>query len=214
MGQTFVGAARGSGFGDALGIIVSVVFSLLLFSAVNTSLVALINLRFLLARDREIPKIFQRLNKWGVPSLAMLTATLIPMLLVIFVKDIAGLAELYAVGVVGAIATNLGATATDRTRPIKAWERTLMFVTFLLMAAIELSLLIDKPNARYFVTTVLLVGLILRGLVQERRMKKEAAPALSPPQLGVDVAHPTSKAPAPSGGAAILYAVRSAGRTL
>jgi len=214
MGQTFVGAALGPGFGDAFGIIVSVVFALLLFSAVNTSLVALINLQFLLARDREIPKVFQRLNKWGVPSLAMLMATVAPVLLVLLVKDISGLAELYAVGVVGAIATNLGATATDRTRPIRPWERAFMFVTFLLMAAIELSLLVDKPNARYFVITVLLIGLILRGLVQERRMKKEAAPALSPPQLGVDVAHPTSKAPAPSGGEAILCAVRSAGRTL
>jgi len=214
MGQTFVGAALGPGFGDAFGIIVSVVFALLLFSAVNTSLVALINLQFLLARDREIPKVFQRLNKWGVPSLAMLMATVVPVLLVLLVKDISGLAELYAVGVVGAIATNLGATATDRTRPIRPWERAFMFVTFLLMAAIELSLLIDKPNARYFVITVLLIGLILRGLVQERRMKKEAAPALSPPQLGVDVARPTSEAPAPSGGEAILCAVRSAGRTL
>ena len=214
MGQTFVGAALGPGFGDAFGIIVSVVFALLLFSAVNTSLVALINLQFLLARDREIPKVFQRLNKWGVPTLAMLMATVVPVLLVLLVKDISGLAELYAVGVVGAIATNLGATATDRTRPIRPWERAFMFVTFLLMAAIELSLLVDKPNARYFVITVLLIGLILRGLVQERRMKKEAAPALSPPQLGVDVAHPTSKAPAPSGGEAILCAVRSAGRTL
>ena len=214
MGQTFVGAALGPGFGDAFGIIVSVVFALLLFSAVNTSLVALINLQFLLARDREIPKVFQRLNKWGVPSLAMLMATVVPVLLVLLVKDISGLAELYAGGVVGAIATNLGATATDRTRPIRPWERAFMFVTFLLMAAIELSLLVDKPNARYFVITVLLIGLILRGLVQERRMKKEAAPALSPPQLGVDVAHPTSKAPAPSGGEAILCAVRSAGRTL
>ena len=214
MGQTFVGAALGPGFGDAFGIIVSVVFALLLFSAVNTSLVALINLQFLLARDREIPKVFQRLNKWGVPSLAMLMATVVPVLLVLLVKDISGLAELYAVGVVGAIATNLGATATDRTRPIRPWERAFMFVTFLLMAAIELSLLVDKPNARYFVITVLLIGLILRGLVQERRMKKEAAPALSPRQLGVDVARPISEASAPSGDEAILCAVRSAGRTL
>src|SRR5881396_3358581 len=93
-------------------------------------------------------------------------------------------------------------------------KRTLMFATFVVMAAIEISLLIDKPNARYFAVTILAVGLILRGLVQERRMKKEAAPALSPRQLGVDVGRPMSKAPAPSGGEAILCAVRSAGRTL
>src|SRR5437868_1261589 len=214
MGQVFAGSVLGPASGHIFAIIISVVFGLLLFSAVNTSLVGLINIQFLLARDREIPKIFQHLNKWGVPTVAMILATIVPMLLVVVVKDISGLAELYAVGVVGAIATNLGATATDRTRAIKPWERAFMFVTFLIMAAIELSLLVDKPNARYFVITVLLVGLILRGLVQERRMKKEAAPALSPPQLGVDVARPTSQAPAPSGGEAILCAVRSAGRTL
>ena len=86
----------------------------------------------------------------------------------------AGLADLYAVGVVGAIATNLGATSTDRKLAIKSWERTLMFGTFIVMAAIEMSLLIDKPNARYFAVTILAVGLILRGLVQERRMKEAA----------------------------------------
>jgi len=227
MGQVFAGNALGPAIGHVFGVIISVVFGLLLFSAVNTSIVALINIQFLLARDREIPKIFQRLNKWGVPTVAMVLATVVPMSLVIFVKDIAGLAELYAVGVVGAIATNLGATATDRTRSVKPWERTLMFVTFLLMAAIELSLLIDKPNARYFVITVLLVGLILRGLVQERRMKKEA---LAPTQLpiqqttasAVSAGGLSSPLPVARGGLdvntldaeSILCAIRGTGRTL
>ena len=227
MGQVFVGGALGPAFGHVFGVAISVVFGLLLFSAVNTSIVALINIQFLLARDREIPNLFQRLNKWGVPTVAMVLATVVPMSLVIFVKDIAGLAELYAVGVVGAIATNLGATATDRTRPVKPWERTLMFLTFLLMAAIELSLLIDKPNARYFVITVLLVGLILRGLVQERRMKKEAlAPAQLLIQQTTASAAPVgrSSSPLPAGHGpldvstleteSILCAIRGTGRTL
>jgi len=214
MGQIFAGDALGPTFGHAFALLVSIVFGLLLLSAANTAIVDLIAIQFLMSRDREIPKIFQRLNKWGVPSAGMLLATFVPMLLVIVVKDMSGLADLYAVGVVGAIATNLGATSTDRKLSIKTWERTLMFGTFLVMAAIEISLLIDKPNARYFAVTILAVGLILRGLVQERRMKKEAAPALSPRQLGVDVARPTSKASAPSGDEAILCAVRSAGRTL
>jgi len=208
MGQIFVGGALGPALGHAFGFLVSIVFGLLLLSAVNTAVVDLIAIQFLMSRDREIPKIFQRLNKWGVPSAGMLLATLVPMLLVIVVKDMSGLADLYAVGVVGAIATNLGATSTDRKLSIKTWERTLMFGTFLVMAAIEMSLLIDKPNARYFAVTILAVGLILRGLVQERRMKKEATPALSPRQLGVDVARPMSKAPAPSD-----FAVREAAKT-
>jgi amino acid transporter/nucleotide-binding universal stress UspA family protein len=212
MGQIFVGGALGAPFGHIFAVIVSIVFALLLLSAVNTAIVDLIAIQFLMSRDRELPNIFQRLNKWGVPSAGMLLATLVPMLLVLMVKDMAGLADLYAVGVVGAIATNLGATSTDRKLSIKAWERSLMFGTFLVMAAIELSLLIDKPNARYFAVTILAVGLILRGLVQERRMKREAAPH----KLRVDVAAPHlhEAATAATGGESILCAIRGTGRTL
>ena len=212
MGQVFIGG----GLGHALGLVISIVFGLLLLSAVNTAIVDLITIQFLMSRDREIPKVFQRLNRWGVPGFAMALATIVPMLLVLLVKDMVGLAELYAVGVVGAIATNLGATATDRKLPIKTWERSLMFITFLVMAAIELSLLIDKPNARYFAVTVLAVGLILRGLVQERRMKKEARKALraGPERLPVKVTASQYEALTPSGGESILCAIRTAGRTL
>jgi nucleotide-binding universal stress UspA family protein len=86
-----------------------------------------------------------------------------------------------------------------------------MFGTFIVMAAIEMSLLIDKPNARYFAVTILAVGLILRGLVQERRMKEETsamAPALVPVQV--------SPVPAPefTSAESILCAIRGTGRTL
>jgi len=216
MGQVFVGGTLGPALGHAFGFIVSIVFALLLLSAVNTAIVDLIMIQFLMSRDREIPKTFQRLNKWGVPSAGMLLATLVPMLLVLLVRDMAGLADLYAVGVVGAIATNLGATATDRKLSIKTSERTLMFGTFVVMAAIEMSLLIDKPNARYFAVTILAVGLILRGLVQERRMKKEARKVfeVAPERLAVDVAQPKPEALAAPSGESILCAIRSAGRTL
>ena len=214
MGEIFVGGALGPALGHAFGFAISITFGLLLLSAVNTAIVDLITIQFLMARDRELPKIFQRLNKWGVPSAGMLLATLVPMALVVLVKDMAGLADLYAVGVVGAIATNLGATATDWKLSIKTWERTLMFATFVVMAAIEFSLLVDKPNARYFAVTILAVGLILRGLVQERRMKKQTraiAPAEIPIQVSARSSEPASDF---STAEAILCAVRGTGRTL
>jgi amino acid transporter/nucleotide-binding universal stress UspA family protein len=213
MGQVFVGGALGPAIGHAFGFIVSIVFAMLLLSAVNTAIVDLIMVQFLMSRDREVPAIFHRLNKWGVPSAGMVLATLVPMLLVLLVKDMAGLADLYAVGVVGAIAANLGATATDRKLSIKSWERTLMFATFIVMAAIEMSLLIDKPNARYFAVTILAVGLILRGLVLERRMKKEAVLEKVP----LEVATAKSPVAAPQNVMAaesILCAIRGTGRTL
>ena len=215
MGQIFVGGALGPAFGHIFAVLVSIVFGLLLLSASNTAIVDLIAIQFLMSRDRELPTIFQRLNKWGVPSAGMLLATIVPMLLVLVVKDMAGLADLYTVGVVGAIATNLGATSTDRKLSIKSLERALMFATFVVMAAIEMSLLIDKPNARYFAVTILAVGLILRGLVQERRMKKEAAPALAPRGLSVDLAARSAEVfPVSTGAESILCAIRGTGRTL
>jgi len=202
--------------GHAFGFAVSITFGLLLLSAVNTAVVDLITIQFLMSRDRELPGIFQRLNRWGVPGAGMLLATLVPMALVVLVKDMAGLADLYAVGVVGAIATNLGATATDWKLTIKKWERTLMFGTFLVMAAIELSLLVDKPNARYFAVTILAVGLILRGLVQERRIKKEnGRDATLRRPLGEAVLQEqtdtAARRPCPE---SILCAIRGTGRTL
>jgi amino acid transporter/nucleotide-binding universal stress UspA family protein len=215
MGEVFVGSALGPALGHIFGFFVSIVFAMLLLSAVNTAIVDLIMIQFLMSRDRELPMIFHRLNKWGVPSLGMWCATIIPMGLVIFVKDMAGLAELYAVGVVGAIATNLGATATDQKLSIPKWERALMFGTFIVMAAIELSLLIDKPNARYFAFTILLIGLLLRSLVQEQRARKEPSPVVLR-TMPVSVATPS---PAQAGGdfggeESMLCAIRGTGRTL
>lgn len=207
MGDVFVGSAFGPALGHVFGLIVSIVFALLLLSAANTAIVDLITIQFLMARDRELPALFQRVNKWGVPAAGMMLATLVPTALVLAVKDMAGLADLYAVGVVGAIATNLGATSTDRKAKIKTWERTLMFLTFLVMGAIELSLLVEKPNARYFAFTILAAGLVLRGLVQERRARKENGNAAT------ELALPDSL-PLGQNKEAILCAVRSKGRTL
>ena len=214
MGQLFAANFLGLTFGHVFAVVVSVVFGLLLLSAVNTAIVDLIAIQFLMSRDRELPKIFQRLNKWGVPNAATVLATIVPMALVVAVKDMSGLADLYAVGVVGAIATNLGATATDRKLSIKAWERGLMFATFIVMASIELSLLIDKPNARYFAITILVIGLILRGLVLERRMKKEAKAIVAPAPVAAVSDRRTEIASTIAGGEAILCAIRGTGRTL
>ena len=213
MGETFVGGVLGPAIGHAFGFAVSITFGFLLLSAVNTAIVDLITIQFLMARDREMPSIFQRLNRWGVPSFGLFLATVVPIALVLLVRDMVGLADLYAVGVVGAIATNLGATATDRHLRIKSWERSLMLGTFVVMAAIEMSLLIDKPNARYFAVTILAAGLILRGLVQESRMKKAAT---APEALPVPVAAPEGPAAAMEmlGGEAMLCAIRGTGRTL
>jgi nucleotide-binding universal stress UspA family protein len=177
MGQVFVGGALGPLAGKIAGGAVSIVFGALLLSAVNTAIVDLIAISFLMSRDGELPPAFQKLNTHGVPNLGIIAATVIPVILVLVVKDMAGLADLYAVGVVGAIATNLGASSTDKKLDLLTWERLLMFFTFLIMLAIEMSLFWTKPSARVFSGAVLLTGLILRGLAAEFAHKKKVAAA-------------------------------------
>jgi nucleotide-binding universal stress UspA family protein len=211
MGEVFVGHSLGSGAAVIAGHIISIVFGLLLLSAVNTAIVDLIAISFLMSRDGEVPAHFQKLNRFGVPAVGLIVAAAIPAVLVLVVKDMAGLAELYAVGVVGAIATNLGATSTDKGLSLARWERGLMLFTFAVMLTIEVSLLIDKPNARTFAMTILAVGLILRGLATERAQKRASAtqsvdPRPMVPSSRLNLLEP-SKSP-------IICAVRVLGKTL
>lgn len=227
MGQIFVGNVFGTLAGQIMGWAVSIVFAFLLLSAVNTALMALSSISFLMARDQELPPIFAKLNPFGVPNAGLVFAMIIPAGLVVAVSDMSGLADLYAVGVVGAIATNLGATSTDWKLELKKHERVIMFITFLIMTAIELSLFIDKPNALVFAISVLVIGLILRELAKESAKRKSDAAArttaaaeeaaLEAPPLFASVGTGTAVAPEAvcrryTG--PMLTAVRGPGRTL
>lgn len=221
MGQVFVGQSFGPLAGQVMGWMVSIVFGVLLLSAVNTAIVALHAISFLMARDQELPPIFAKLNPFGVPNAGVIVASVIPASLVVAVSNLSGLADLYAVGVVGAIATNLGATCTDWKLALKKHERGIMFLTFGIMAAIELSLFIDKPNARIFAFTILAIGLILRGLARESAQRKaDAARAASAQPFGqtpesATKASAVTVSPAPRRYIGpILTAVRGKGTTL
>jgi amino acid transporter/nucleotide-binding universal stress UspA family protein len=216
MAEVFVGGSfHSTVVGHLAGLAVSGVFGLLLLSAVNTAIVDLIAISFLMSRDGELPPSFQNLNKFGVPNLGIIVATVIPALLVVAVKDVAGLADLYAVGVVGAIATNLGASSTDKKLDLVTWERLLMFSTFLIMLAIEISLFWTKPSARIFTVTVLTIGLILRGLASERSQKKKqlAANVAAATPIQVQEASFVTK-PLEDSNAPMMCAVRGPGKTL
>ncbi len=174
MAEVFIGHSLGPLFGTIAAWAVSITFSLLLLSAVNTALLGLISISFLMSKDHELPPLFSKLNQFGVPYFSLMVMTFIPIALVLLVGDISGLADLYAVGVVGAIATNLGATSTDRKLVLKTKERLLMFVTFAILLAIEVTLFLEKPGARVFAVTILAVGLIMRGLAREHSARKAA----------------------------------------
>ncbi len=223
MAEVFTGHAFGAAAAKIAAIMVCIAVAFMLLSEANTAMVDLISIQYLMSRDEELPPVFQKLNKFGVPNIGLLVAGIIPAILVILVRDMSGLADLYAIGVVGAIATNLGASATDRKLGLAKWERILMLVTFVIMLAIELSLFSVKPKARLFATTVLVIGLILRGLAAEaaQRRKRKAAATVVPVPTGAAAASALAVATAPvnmdveeATGAPMLCAVRGVGKTL
>jgi len=218
MAQVFVTGANHPLLGHWAGIIVSLVFGFLLLSAVNTAIVDLVAISFLMSRDGELPPRFQKLNQFGVPNLGLIVATVIPAILVLAVQDMGGLAELYAVGVVGAIATNLGACSTDSKLGLVTWERAMMFVTFLIMLSIEISLFATKHSALLFALAVLVMGLVLRGLASEYASRSKAAAAAATSST------PAAALPTPAttlsfdaagvDGPPMMCAVRGLGKTL
>jgi nucleotide-binding universal stress UspA family protein len=149
-------------FGTAFGIVVGIVFGLLLFSAVNTAVVALIGVVFMMAQDGEMPKQLARLNRHGVPQLPLIAAVALPILVLLTTKDFNALAGLYAVGVVGAIAVNLGSCSFNRDLALPWYQRFIMGSTFLILFAVEVTIAKTKPDALFFACTVLGIGLTLR----------------------------------------------------
>lgn len=150
-------------FGDLFGLIVGVVFGLLLVSAVNTAVVALIGVIYMMAQDGEMPKQLARLNHHGVPKYPLAVAVAIPILVLAVTRDFEALAGLYAIGVVGAIAVNLGSCTFNKKLDLRWWQRLLMGATFFILAAVELTIAKTKPDALFFAICVLGIGLSLRA---------------------------------------------------
>jgi len=181
--------AVGPGFGKLFGLMTALIVGLLLLSAVNTAVGALIGLLYLLARDGEMPRPFARLNSHGVPWLPLFIATLLPMLVVSFSPNQISLMELYAIGVVGAITVNLGSCASNRNLKMLWYERALMAVTFVVLFGVELTLAKTKPNALFFIVCILITGFALRAVAQRRAglrtitVSREVAAAVAPESL-------------------------------
>src|ERR1043166_1042979 len=106
LGEHYGAAMFGADFGHGIGVVVGIVVGLLLLSAVNTAIGAMIGLLYMLARDRELPRPFIKLNMHGVPWLPLVVAFCLPLILVVFSEDLHDLAGMYAIGVVGAITVN------------------------------------------------------------------------------------------------------------
>ena len=153
--------------GPWYGSLISLVFGFLLLSAANTAIGALVGIQFAMAKDRELPSIFVRLNRFGMPGLALIIATLVPVLVLAFEHNLVRLASLYAIGVVGAITLNLGATSSNFKISLPRRERVLLFSAAFILLLIELTIAFQKPNALIFALIILGSGMVLRAIAKK-----------------------------------------------
>jgi nucleotide-binding universal stress UspA family protein len=169
IGEQFAAATFSPAIGNFFGWIVGIVFFLLLLSAANTAIVAIIGLLYMMSRDREMPRQFRRLNCHGVPIYPLLIALGLPTVVLLFVANFTALAGLYAIGVVGAITVNVGSCTFNRTVGFTWYDRLLFGVTFVILAFVELTLAHTKLDALQFVVAILIGGLALRAYTLKRQ---------------------------------------------
>jgi amino acid transporter/nucleotide-binding universal stress UspA family protein len=169
IGEQFASATFSPAIGNFFGWIVGIVFFLLLLSAANTAIVAIIGLLYMMSRDHEMPRHFRFLNRHGVPIYPLLIAIGFPTLVLLFVANFTALAGLYAIGVVGAITVNVGSCTFNRTVGFTWYDRVLFGATFCVLFFVEITLAHTKPDALFFVVVVLGAGLALRAYTLKRQ---------------------------------------------
>jgi len=169
IGEQFATATFSPAVGQIFGWIVGIVFCLLLLSAANTAIVAMIGLLYMMSRDREMPRQFRRLNQHGVPIWPLIIATGLPVVVLLFAANFTALAGLYAIGVVGAITVNLGSCTFNRTIGFTWYDHVLFGITFVILAFVELTLAHTKLDALQFVLAILIGGLALRAYTLKRQ---------------------------------------------
>lgn len=174
---------------------VRIIAGVLLLSATNTALGALMGTLYVMSRDGELPRFFQKLNGFGAPWIAAIVATSVPAIVLVFVHELEPLSHLYAIGIVGAVAINCTLCAFH-PRLRKFWRKTPMLILGFLLIGIWLTLAATKHQALAFVCIVLALGLLGRAatrwaakrrqrptLLQEAIIEQLTPDALAKPRL-------------------------------
>lgn len=150
---------------------VRIIAGLLLLSAANTAIGALMGTLYVMSRDGELPRFLQRLNGFGAPWAAGLIALSVPVVVLLFVHELEPLSHLYAIGIVGAVAINCSLCAFH-PRLRKRWRKVAMATLGLLLILIWLTLAATKLPALLFVTIIMGVGLGTRTLTRWHQARR------------------------------------------
>src|SRR5687767_10797717 len=149
----------------------------LLLSACNTVVTDMISVQYLMSRDGELPAVFQKLNRFGVPWVPAVIATAVPCIVLMISHDLEHLAALYAIGVVGAVSINVTLVSTH-PRLRRRWRKVAALSLGLLLMGIWATLALTKLHALAFVCIVLAIGLTARQATKWYARRKGERPSL------------------------------------
>lgn len=182
-------------------------FGLLLLSAANTAIGDMVSIQYLMGRDRELPAVFTRLNRFGMPWLGLLLAVIAPIVVLLVVgNDMVALADLYAIGVVGAISINLWACGTNRKLGLKPWEHATLLSVGLVVSLIWLTIACEKPKALLFAGVILGAGLLARRFAPKAKEGLQAV--TSAMASGMEATASMLRLATPANRARVLVATR------
>jgi amino acid transporter/nucleotide-binding universal stress UspA family protein len=170
----------------AFATVASIIFGLLLLSATNTAIIAMISILYAMSRDRELPSVFSRINEFGVPVYGLIVACVLATIVTLTAANLGKgtletLAKMYAIGVVGAIVINLGSCVVNKKLAIRVAERGGMVLIGVLLFAIWVTIPFTNIPALVFIVCMLVGGLSLRFIAHRVPVAVpalvEAAPA-------------------------------------
>lgn len=156
--------------GRILGITAGVTFGLLLLSATNTAVMAMVSVLFAMGQDKELPRPLTKLNYSGVPWIGLIAAVILPALVISVSRDVTVLASLYVLGVCGAITVTVGSCAINKELEMKRYERAGLAVLALFLLSISLTIAVTEP-----VSTAFSGGLIAFALASRFALTKARA---------------------------------------
>ncbi len=154
----------GPRFGNIFGNIAGITFGLLLLSATNTAIMAMVSVFYSMAQDNELPKSFTKLNYSGVPYIGLIISIIIPALVILVEQDVAMLASLYVLGVTGAITVTVLSSAINTKLELTPPTRIAFWALGLFLLSITVTIGITQPISTAFSGTLIALALGLRTI--------------------------------------------------
>lgn len=155
-------------FGPRIGTIFAnvagITFGLLLLSATNTAIMAMVSVFYAMAQDNELPKALTKLNYSGVPYVGLIISIIIPAVVITVEQDVAVLASLYVLGVTGAITVTVLSSAINTKLELTKLTRILFWILGLFLLSITLTIGFTQPISTAFSGTLVALALGLRTI--------------------------------------------------